>query len=74
MKHSQDEKTAAFKVTGNWANQSKALQSKFPQLTRNDLQFESGKEDDLLKKVGTRLNKKREEVINILKKGQTTIV
>lgn len=74
MKHSKDEKTMAFKVTGNWSDQSKALKSKFPQLTNDDLKFETGKEDDLLKRVETRLNKKREEVINIIKKGQPNIV
>jgi hypothetical protein len=74
MKHSQGEKTVAFKVTGNWADQSKILKSKFPQLTNDDLKFETGKEDDLLKRVETRLNKKREEVINIIKKGQPSIV
>ena len=61
-----------FKITGNWANQSKTLKGKFPQLTDADLKFETGKENELLGRVETRLNKKREEVINIIKKGQPT--
>jgi hypothetical protein len=40
-------------------------------LTDADLKFEAGKENDLLQRVQTRLNKKREEVINIIKKFQT---
>ena len=61
-----------FKITGNWGIQSKKLKEKFSQLTDADLKFETGKEDDLLKRVEARLNKKREEVINIIKKGQVT--
>ena len=61
-----------FKITGNWANHSKTLKGKFPQLTDADLKFETGKENELLGRVETRLNKKREEVINIIKKVQPT--
>lgn len=60
----------AFKITGNWTEQSKELKSKYAQLTDADLKFEAGKEGELLKRVQTRLNKNREEVINIIKKGQ----
>jgi hypothetical protein len=63
-----------FKITGNWENQSKELKSKYSQLTDSDLKFEAGKENDLLKRVETRLNKNREEVINIIKKGQPKAV
>ena len=60
-----------FKITGNWDEQSKGLKEKFSQLTDSDLKFETGKEKELLDRLGTRLNKKTEEVINIIKKGQT---
>lgn len=60
-----------FKITGNWDTQSKQLKQKFSQLTDSDLKFETGKENELFTRVGTRLNKKREEVINIIKKGQS---
>ncbi len=61
-----------FKITGDWAAQSKQLKEKFSQLTDADLKFEPGKEQELLGRVETRLNKKREEVINILNKVQPT--
>ncbi len=63
-----------FKITGNWDNQTRILKEKFSQLTDADLKFETGKENELLKRIETRLNKKREEVINIIRKGQPKIV
>lgn len=65
--------TEAFKVTGDWNAQSKVLKQKFNQLTDEDLTFEAGKEDELIKRVQARLNKGREEVVNIIKKGQPSI-
>jgi hypothetical protein len=46
------------------------LKEKFPQLTDSDLKFERGREDDLIKRMELRLHKKREEVINIIRKVQ----
>jgi hypothetical protein len=60
-----------FTITGNWAKQSKVLMEKFEQLTEADLMFVAGKENDLITRLEKRLNKKREEVINIIKKGMT---
>jgi len=62
--------TGVFKISGDWKPQAVRLKEEFPQLTDSDLKFESGREDDLIKRVETRLHKKREEVINIIKKGQ----
>lgn len=59
-----------FKITGNWDNQAKQLQEKFSQLTDADLKFVAGKENELLTRMESRLNKKRDEVINIIKKTQ----
>lgn len=59
-----------FKITGDWNVQSKQLKEKFAQLTDSDLKFEPGKENELIGRIETRLNKKRDEVINIIKKGQ----
>lgn len=70
MDTNQNKGNEAFKITGNWADQSKQLKEKFSQLTDADLKYETGKEDELLSRVETRLNKKREEVINIIRKGQ----
>jgi hypothetical protein len=70
MDNSQNKAAEPFKMVGNWTEQSKELKTKFAQLTDDDLKFETGKENELLKRVETRLNKNREEVINIIKKGQ----
>lgn len=71
MDASQNKSSETFKITGNWDVQSKQLQEKFSQLTDADLKFETGKENELLSRVESRLNKKRDEVINIIKKTQT---
>jgi hypothetical protein len=72
MEHKKEEKKTvkAFKITGNWSDQSKKLKSKFSQLTDSDLKFESGKENDLLKRMESRLHKNRDEVISIIQKAQ----
>jgi uncharacterized protein YjbJ (UPF0337 family) len=62
--------TEPFKITGDWAALSKRLKAKFSKLTDADLKFETGKEDDLLSQVQTRLNKGRQEVINIIRKSE----
>ena len=59
-----------FKITGDWNIQAKELKEKFSQLTDADLKFEPGKENELLTRVESKLNKKRDEVISIIKKGQ----
>ena len=70
----QENKTAeGFKITGDWNAQSKTLKSKFSALTDEDLKFENGKENELLGRIENRLNKGRQEVINILRKGQPAI-
>ena len=58
----------SFRISGDWDLQSKLLRRRFPQLTPSDLKFESDREDDLLKRIEKRLNKKRTEVIEIIKK------
>lgn len=70
MDTNQNKTPENFKITGNWEAQSKQLKQKFSQLTDADLKFETGKENELLGRVETRLNKKREEVINIINKAQ----
>lgn len=59
----------SFKIKGDWNEQSKKLQKHYPQLTDADLKYESGKEHELLGRVGSRLNKKREEVVSIINTG-----
>lgn len=59
---------ASFKISGDWVLQSKLLRRRYPQLTPSDLEFEIDRENDLLKRIENRLNKKRDEVIEIIKK------
>jgi hypothetical protein len=59
-----------FTITGNWRPLAKNLKRKFAQLTESDLKFETGKENDLITRIETRLHKKREEVISLLKTAQ----
>jgi uncharacterized protein YjbJ (UPF0337 family) len=56
----------SFKITGNWDDHSKKLRNEFSQLTDSDLKLETGKEDELLKRVQSRLHKGRAEVIKII--------
>ena len=58
-----------FKITGDWKVQSKSLKQKFPLLTDEDLQLETGKENELLQRMQKRLSKNREEVIFLIKKA-----
>ena len=57
-----------FMVFGNWDWQPQKLKEQYGQLLYKDLKFEVGKENDLLTRIGNRLNKTLPEVINILKK------
>jgi hypothetical protein len=58
-----------FKMTGDWGWQSKLMLKKnYGQLTLADLKFETGKENEFLDRIATRLNKTYQEVIYILKR------
>ena len=57
-----------FMVLGNWDWQPQKLKEKYGQLLYKDLKFEVGKENDLLTRIGIRLNKTLPEVMDILKK------
>lgn len=70
MKAKQEKDNNPFQITGNWTDQSKQLKAQYSQLTDQDLKFETGKESELLGRIETKLNKNREEVINILKEDQ----
>lgn len=60
----------AFKMRGNWKIQSDLLKKNFAVLTDADLEFADGEEKKLLRKLEIRLNKKREEIIDIIKSFQ----
>lgn len=65
---------APFKMAGNWEVLSKALKDKFSKLTDADLNLEPGKEEDLFKRVESRLHINRDEVINIIRKEQPGVL
>lgn len=70
MSKEHEQSTETFKMTGNWKKQTLLLQDKFAQLTDADLRYEEGKEEELLDRIEARIHKKRDEVINIIRKGQ----
>ena len=71
METTQSKTGDTFKVTGNWETQSKSLKTQFSQLTDSDVKFETGKEEELVSRLQTKLSKSREDVLAILKKTQT---
>lgn len=72
MNTTNDKAGKSFKITGDWSVQSKNLKNKFPQLTTEDLKYTTGQETELVKRVSARLDKKPEEVIGIIAKGNLT--
>ncbi len=60
----------AFSKNGDWTPHSQQLQKENPQLTKEDLDLNSGNESELIERVGDKLNKNREEVINIINNGR----
>jgi hypothetical protein len=69
MNTSKANTIGTFRITGNWFHQSRVLKQKYGLLTDEDLQFETGGEQDLLTRICERISKSREEVINIIRKG-----
>lgn len=71
METTKTQESTAFKMTGNWNEQSQALKKEFSQLSDSDLEFQDGKEEELLKRVETKLNLSRQEVIELITKAQS---
>jgi len=69
-KEGEKKSSEIFKVRGDWEKQSQTLKDKYPKLTNEDVKFESGKESDLLKRLESKLQKSRTEVVGILKANQ----
>jgi phage anti-repressor protein len=67
MDKNQNKGHDSFKITGDWKIQSQKLKDKFSQLTDYDLKFDKGKETNLLDRMGNKLRKNREEVMEIIK-------
>lgn len=70
MNTNKDTHNDQVTLSGDWTAQSKELQAKYPQLTDEDLKLEEGREQDLITRVQTRLDKKRPEVVELLRAGQ----
>jgi uncharacterized protein YjbJ (UPF0337 family) len=71
MENTQKKTAESFKIVGNWADQAKGLKNKFSQLTDSDLKFEKGKDNELVQRIESRLNKNRDEVIKLIRMGQS---
>jgi len=62
-----------FKFSGDLDKQSKALKEKYPKLTNEDVKFEKGKEQELIKRLEDKLDKNRKEVVGILNANSHTV-
>jgi hypothetical protein len=60
----------AFRISGDWNAQSRKLKATFTQLIDEDLTFVVVKENSLMKRIEKKLNKTRDEVIEIIKNAQ----
>lgn len=74
MENTRKNTSQDFKIKGNWDQQSIQLKGKYNKLTDEDLKVESGKENEMLTRLGNRLNINRNEVINIINKEQSKSV
>ena len=59
-------KTATEFKTGDWKELKSKLKKLYPKLTDNDLSFDVGKENSLVKRLQTKLGKSEEEIDQIL--------
>lgn len=56
----------SFIIPENWDVLSKKLKTTYEHLTDADLKYEIGRQNELLASIGSRLHKKREEIIKII--------
>lgn len=59
--------TDPFQYSGNWELLARQLKATYSQLTDADLSYETGKENEMLSRVGSRLKMNRAEVIRMIK-------
>ena len=69
MNINQNKHNEAFTVTENWTDQSEQLKEEFLQLTDIDLKLETNKQDEMLDRIAFKLNKNRDEVMDIIDRG-----
>lgn len=58
----------ATSINTNWTEQKAKLKAKFPVLTDSDLNYETGKKDDMLGRIQKKLSKTKEELNAIIEK------
>ena len=51
---------------GNWKRQKERLKQKFDSLTDDDLFFEAGEEEEMMKKLEQKLGKTKKEIQQII--------
>lgn len=56
----------AIELRKNWHETKQKLKKKFAKITDNDLLFEEGKQEDLVKKLQIKLGKSKEEIVKII--------
>jgi hypothetical protein len=71
MQKSKTNQPEEFIIKGNWDNRRDALQQKFVQLSYEDFTYEPGRKNELLNRLEARLNKGRQDVINIITKRKS---
>jgi hypothetical protein len=58
--------TSVLKASDNWDYITAALRLRFPLLTDKDLFFEPGKEGELIERLQITLNRKHEDIMNLI--------
>jgi uncharacterized protein YjbJ (UPF0337 family) len=59
-------KSSKPKVVLNWDDQSRKLKEKFSSLTDQDLYFEQGKMDEMIKRLQNKVGKTKHELYEII--------
>lgn len=62
-----------LKIKENWTDIKKNLKKEFPELNDKDLTYKDGKEDELVDHLQKKLEKRKDQVIDIIKKAQKEI-
>jgi len=53
-------------ITGFWKIKKKKLIKKYPSVTDNDLNYQEGKEKEMMDIIGFKLGKSNQELLNII--------
>jgi len=52
-----------LQIRGRWDDVKKKIQSNYPTITDNDLKYEFGREEELLRKLSAKTGKSEQELI-----------